>query len=162
MSGLFTSPTIANRLIHGQAMTRRITIAALVLCGMAGTAGAQNCCPTGSRITGAPLLTLVANKTACAQLGADKWQEFHKGATAAGGDLIDWKQGPGNPVDPTEKAGTWSVIGLDQSRVQYDYGGGGVYQYRVCQPSPPAVNFCGDGSAPNVLNATLKDGQVAC
>lgn len=129
--------------------------------GFAGLAWAQpgGCpCGGGTVVVGAALSTLLGGKTVCATAGGSRWQEFH---TLGGGALIDYKKGPGDPVDPTETVGSWSVTG-ESGNVVYNYGSGGTYQYVVCQDTS-TVNFCGSGfSGINVVGATLLNGQVAC
>jgi hypothetical protein len=89
-------------------MNLRITGAAfLFAAGLVGQAAAQNACATGTRVAGDALRTLLAGKTVCAALGDDRWQEDHAGNGSGNDDLIDYKRGPGHPVDPAEKVGTW-------------------------------------------------------
>ena len=48
------------------------------------------------------------------------WQEEHLGD--GGGDLYDYKLGPGHPVDPRRQLGTWAVTGNGaNSVVTYNY-----------------------------------------
>lgn len=149
---------LSKRLVAGVA-----GVAALV---MGGAAFAQEACPCGSgtRVGNqAALAALLGNKTVCAAVGNDAWQEFHSGATVAGGPLIDYKLGPGHPVDPTETVGAWSVIGgagaRSGSSVSYRYTGGSTYVYAVCDAGA-TVNFC--SAARNITGARLLAGQVAC
>ncbi len=132
-----------------------------------GAAFAQGACPCGSgtRVeSAAAIATLLGGKTVCAAAGSDTWQEFHSGTTTAGGPLIDYKLGPGHPVDPSEQVGTWSVEAVPTARtgaaVTHNYGSGGVYTYQVCDAGT-TVNFCSAGGR-NVTGATLRAGQVAC
>ena len=149
-------------------MSRRVVIGLLPLF-FGGSVFAQQpaCqCGAGVRLVEPALTTLLAGKTVCAALGAETWQEYHAGATAAGGALSDWKRGPGHPVDPTKVVGRWSVVdvpdALERSLVKYQYSGGSVYLYSVCQANT-SVSFCG---APyggrNITGATLRAGQVSC
>ena len=148
--------------------TRVVVAAAAMLLGglVGGAAFAQDPCPCGSgtRVgTAAAVATLLGNKTVCAAAGNDSWQEFHSGATEAGGPLIDYKLGPGHPVDPSETVGSWSVVSGAGTRtgaaVSHNYGSGGTYTYVVCDAAG-TVNFC--GAPRNVTGATLRNGQVSC
>jgi len=163
----------------------KAALAAVLLMPVVMTATAQTCpCGTGTRATGNTLVKLLAGQTVCGRSKANTWQEFHSGATEAGGPLIDWKLGPGHPMDPSKQVGTWSVqnVATADSFVVYNYGSGGSYSYAVCQAGNN-VNFC--GVAPpaaatnnarssrgavgvaavpgtNVLGASLIRGQMAC
>jgi hypothetical protein len=86
------------------------------------------------------LASLLANRMACATLGSEQWQEWHDGAGLAGGDIVDYKMGPGAPKDPSKKVGSYVVT--TNNTVRYDYGGGGTYEYEVCDAGGSFV-FCG-------------------
>jgi hypothetical protein len=115
------------------------------------------CTCGGTRVVGNDLLALLGNRTVCAAVGNESWQEFHTGNTNAGGPLIDYKKGPNDRVDPSEPVGSWSIAA---NRVTYNYGAGGTYVYDVCAATGNTVNFC--GGSRNVTGATVRDGQVAC
>jgi hypothetical protein len=119
-----------------------------------GTAFAQSCsCAGGTRQNQTQIVAALAGKTVCAVLGAESWKEFHSGATAAGGPLIET-----GPVT-AETVGSWQVLGTGASAtVSYNYGTGGTYGYAVCLDGAN-VNFCG---AKNITNATIKTGQGGC
>ena len=78
-------------------------------------AHAQMACAASAgvvRLTNAQVSALLTGRTVCGVPGAgysgspsDRWQEEH----LANGDLFDYKRGPGHPVDPREKVGTWAV-----------------------------------------------------
>jgi hypothetical protein len=148
-------------------LSQRVVIGLLPLL-FGGSVFAQAACPcgAGTRVVEPALTTLLAGKTVCAALGAETWQEFHGGGTAAGGPLSDWKRGPGHSVDPSAVVGSWSIVNVPdanaESLVKYQYTGGGVYLYSVCQ-NGASVTFCG---APyggrNIAGATLRQGQVSC
>ncbi len=147
-------------------MLRNTILAAVVGFMAAGSAIAQPACPCagGNRVVGPALTNLLAGRTACAVLGTEKWQEFHQGATAAGGNLIDWKLGAA--PEPPEVVGTWSIVGLGAGgglpRARYDYGSGGAYEYAVCQEGG-SVHFCGAAlGGRNIVNAFMVNGQAAC
>lgn len=153
--------------------TKRIGTGLLLALMSAAAVQAQTACPCGSGTvvgTTVAVNTLLAGKTVCAAVGNEAWQEFHGGSSGQAGNLIDYKRGPGDAVDPSASVGTWTVIanapssGVADSRgvagVNYNYsGGGGSYSYTVCQ-SGSTVNFC--GPARNITGATLISGQAAC
>ena len=126
-----------------------------------GQALAQTACPNGtSALTQAEVVALVAGRTMCAARAPDRWQEFHSGATAAGGPLNDWKRGPGHPVDPTETVGSWSVNG---SLLTHNYGVNNVFTWLVCRPgSSPNITLVSTGSSGTVNGINTLAGQVAC
>jgi hypothetical protein len=127
-------------------------------------AAQQNCsCGGGARLTEAEIGALLFNKTVCAKLGTDAWQEFHNGSVS-GGRVIDYKLGPNDKVDPSKDMGSWQPTGGNgaQARVTYNYGSGGSYAYEVCR-NGATVHFCGSQyGGRNILGATLKDGQQSC
>lgn len=148
-------------------MVRNTILAAVVGFMAVGTAVAQPACPCagGNRVIGPALTNLLAGRTACAVLGSEKWQEFHQGATAAGGNLIDWKLGAA-PEAP-EVVGTWSIVGLGAGgglpRARYDYGSGGAFEYAVCQEGANTVHFCGAAlGGRDITNAFMVNGQAGC
>lgn len=131
---------------------RRIHLlaASLLAIGTAGTAVAQTACPCagGTFQPRANIVTLLGGKTVCAVLGNEAWQEVHTGTTAAGGTLSDLK----GTATPQEVVGSWSVVGTGAtSRVRYNYGTGGTYDYSVCTEGN-AVHFCGTR---NITNARV-------
>lgn len=138
-------------------MRIRTIVAGLLPALAAMSAAAQTPCPcgAGTRVAGADLVALLGNRTVCAAAGGEEWQEYHRGTNAAGGQLIDYKKGPTDPVDPTETVGRWSVQGEE---VVYNYLGSGAYAHAVCQ-SGNTLSFCGQRT---VTGATLRNGQVAC
>jgi hypothetical protein len=145
-------------------MIRQTLVAAMAAFGLVGGAMAQSAaCPCGgpqnSRVNS--LSTLLSNKTVCAAAGNESWQEYHQGA--GGGTLIDWKLGPGDPVDPTEPVGTWSTSadGTASATVTHSYGSGGSYTYAMCTEPGGSYRFC-SGAAAAVSGATLINGQAAC
>lgn len=99
---------------------------------------------------------LLEGKTVCVR---DQWQEYHNSV----GDLVDYKKGPADKVDPSEKVGSWSVTGIpntgQRARVTHDYGSGGKYTYIVFDNKNGTYSFCGGGQE---IVATIKSGQVAC
>lgn len=102
-----------------------------------------------------PLVTDPASalqgKTVCATLGTERWHEFH----APGGNLIAYKKGPSDKVDPSKSVGSWSVSG---HTVTYNYGAGGTFTYRLHDNRGGSYTFCG----PRNIDALVRTGQVAC
>ena len=114
-------------------------------------------CAPNTRIN--QLQNLLPDKTVCATRGGDRWQEQHK----AGGELWDYKMGPGHPVDPSKQLGTWVVGGSANRQVTYTYTAFGdpeSYTFEVHQPNSNvnSYNFCGIGIAENIIGATIQDG----
>jgi hypothetical protein len=120
-----------------------------------GSAAAQ-CAP---QMTLAQLQTLLQNNTACVGTTPNAtWSEWHNGST--NGSVVDWKKGPGDPVDPTKTVGTYAITGdTGTSAVTYTYGGIG-YSYTVTQGAGPVYTFCTTGGAS--LSVTIKPGQSSC
>ena len=78
----------------------------MALASFAGQANAA-CASPSVRVVN--LNTLLRGNTACVPTsigGVKTWQELH----VNGGDLIDYKRGPGHKIDPSEKVGTWLAV----------------------------------------------------
>lgn len=139
-------------------MQRNFILAGLLAFGMAGSAFAQASCPCagGTFQPRASIVTLLGSKTVCAVLGNEVWQEVHTGTTAAGGQLSDLK----GTASPQEVVGSWSVVGTGaNSRVRYNYGTGGTYDYAVCLEGGSTVHFCGANfGGRNITNARVING----
>lgn len=102
------------------------------------------------------LLVVLSNNTVCAVRGSDRWQELHQ----SGGALIDYKLGPGHPVDPSETVGSWSIVGTGaNATVVYNYGSGGTYTYKVYPNGGNNYSFCVGATE---LLATVKTGGGTC
>jgi len=130
--------------------------AGIALVGFSGaaTAGCSSAASTPVH-TIAALTPLLEGKTVCVR---DQWQEYHQ----SGGDLVDYKKGPSDKVDPSEKVGTWTVTGNTsglRAQVIHDYGPGQRYPYSVYDNKDGTYSFCGGGKD---IVATIKPGQVAC
>lgn len=136
-------------------MIDKSTVLAAVALALSGAAQAQTCICNGG--SGTPLTTVaavqavLANKMVCAAVGGEQWQEWHNGG--ASGPVVDYKLGPGHPVDPSSQTGTYQVVDLASdprvsktqraagAAVTYTYGAN-TYSYGVCQTGATYV-FCG-------------------
>jgi hypothetical protein len=112
-------------------MTRPLSLFAL-LTVMGGTGSALADCP------GDGYNTLLDNTALQAQIAdqsidanapdGENWKEIHCGSGTTG-NLEKVALGPGHPVDPQRKVGTWTITG---GAMQYAYdGGGGTYTWRI-------------------------------
>ena len=135
-------------------MFKTIALAAFTLT-LSGAAQSQVCiCNGGSGTqltTVAAVQAVLANKMVCAAVGAEQWQEWHNGG--ASGPVVDYKMGPGHPVDPSSAGGTYQVVDLAANpriskaqraagaAVAYTYGAN-TYTYGVCQTGATYA-FCG-------------------
>lgn len=134
-------------------MKRSILTAIFLLAGMPSLAMAD--CSATTRVTGAALNSLISGNTVCASRGADTWQEQHR----AGGELWDYKMGPGDPVDPSKRVGTWSIA---RNYVTYCYTGGTCYSYSVHGSGSGPYSFCYANGTEVVSGATFKPGNASC
>lgn len=135
-------------------MKRLMVTSLVLLAGISGEVMAVNC--ADNQVKNSAITTAVYGKTVCATNGGDKWQEFH----APNFDLIDWKKGGTDPIDPTKKVGTWSTdTNGNNSAVNYHYGSR-TYSYKVYLNNGQ-YTFCGVGGAPT-LDVSLRDGQGPC
>lgn len=127
---------------------------AVALTLMAG--GAAAACP-GTPITGVAITSLLTGNTVCVGT-AGNWeaQELH----VSGGNLVDFKRGPGHPVDPSETVGSWSVNAAANT-VSHNYGAGGTYTYTISPNGGAGYSFCSTAGAPEIL-ATVKAGGGGC
>jgi hypothetical protein len=122
---------------------------------------AQASCPPGTNTFpssgGNALIAQLTGNMLCAARGGDRWQEFHQ----SGGALIDFKLGPGHPVDPTEQVGTWTANDA-ASTVTHNYGAGGVFTWLVCRGggagNPNPLTLVSTGAAGTVTGVTLQAG----
>ena len=128
--------------------------------GLSAPAMAACAAPSTRVNTLASLTTLLQGNTACVPpvtVPEMTWQELH----VAGGNLIDYKRGPGDPVDPSKSVGSWAVIGADgRTFVTYTYPpSGGTYTYSVWDNGNGTHSFC---SANPEIIARIKPGGGAC
>lgn len=141
-------------------MTRQLLLAALLALGASAPALAQAPCPCGSGtlVNNSSVLTnLLGNKTVCAVLGNERWQEWHMA-----GNLFELGDNFANPP----LVGTWVASGSGANTiVTYAYGtggAGGTYRYSVCQDGGN-LHFCGSSlGGRNITNAVLLDNKAQC
>lgn len=96
---------------------------------------------------------LLTGNTVCVSNGAGGWdaQELHQ----SGGNLVDYKLGPGHAIDPSTSVGSWSISG---STVTYSYGTGGTYNNAVWDNGDGTYSFCN----PAETVGTIKAGSGPC
>jgi hypothetical protein len=150
-------------------MTRifRSTVTLLALVGSM-SAHSQVTCPAGT-IQEPDAMAWAKGKTLCAARGALRWQEFHvDSATAAGRRLIDYKLGPGHPIDPTKDVGIWDARGGNAGPsggpvLFHRYNGGQSYSWLICrEASSTSWTLRSTGPDGDITGATLRTGQVSC
>lgn len=130
--------------------------AAMCLIFGVGPVLAQAHCPctATNQLNAAQLATLLGGRMACAELGNERWQEWHNSAT---GEVTDYKLGPGNAVDPPKVVGSYAVNG--DNTVSYTYGGA-TYKYAVCsQASSSLYAFCGAGFGGRDISGVVVGGS---
>lgn len=117
-------------------MKNLVLVATMVGSLVSGAAIAA--CTNPTRLNAVAISALLGGNTVCvptSTIPTMTWQELHVGnATSTTGALIDYKRGPGHPVDPSETVGSWTVTGsgVGNSTVTHAYGGsGGTYIYSV-------------------------------
>lgn len=112
-------------------------------------------CTNGTRLNQGQLNALLAsNALVCGRPGpaypgepSDRWQEEHR----VGGELWDYKLGPGHPIDPRKKVGQWSIAGTGaNATVTHTYGSTSytwsVHGPNTNTPSTSVYDFCSGGS----------------
>ncbi len=125
---------------------------------------------TGTGLNLGQLTTLLSGNTVCGRPASgypgpssDRWQEQHR----AGAQLWDYKRGPSDTVDPTERVGSWSLRAGTQgfpATVTHDYLGGLSFNWSVFQQGtgPLATySFCTGARAEHV-RAYVLPGSVGC
>ncbi len=129
---------------------RLITAIGLVLA--AETASAA-CGAPSVQVTGATNLdSLLSGNTVCVGNPPTwNWQEEHH----PGGALVDYKRGPGHPVDPTKQVGSWQISG---DNVVYTYNGGGSFGFQIWNNGDGSYSFCGIIGTGNQIDAIIKPG----
>ncbi len=89
-----------------------------------------------TRLTSAssPTLTdaITGNSIDADSPGGENWKEIHCGTSP--GDLQKVGVSPTDPVDPQVSVGSWEIVGaVGEETVNYNYGTGGSYTWRVYQ-----------------------------
>ena len=128
---------------------------------------AMAACTNATRLNAAQISALLGGNTVCVPAVTANpmtWQELHQGTS--GGALVDYKRGPGHPVDPSETVGTWTVNGGGQgnSSVTHVYSGaGGSYTYTVHGSGAVGTNhsFCPIAGGAEIV-ARVKPSGGAC
>jgi len=158
---------------------RSIAAAALALAMSPMAAHAQAACTAGGavvQLTQAQISALFGGNLVCGRPGpnyqgnpADRWQEEHMpGLASAQKDLFDYKLGPGHPVDPRKKVGTWIVT---ESRVggviTHTYGPGAAFTWRVFGPAvnvpgTSVYSFCPQEVPAEVVRAYVLTSNSGC
>ena len=121
------------------------------------------------RLSNAQINALLTGRTVCGVPGpgypgsqTDRFQEEH----VANGDLFDYKRGPGHPVDPREKVGSWSV-GSDKAVgaavVTHRYSGTTAFDWSVFGPAvntpgTSVYSFC-SGTAEHIRAFVIASGS---
>ncbi len=108
------------------------------------------------------ITTVLSGNTVCVA-GAGGWknQEAH----AAGGDIIDYKEGPSSAKDPSSRIGSWSTSGTGTAaQITYTYDTFGspasVHTFSVFDNGAGSYSFCNGGT--EVAAATVVPGAGGC
>ena len=156
-------------------MIRTIPLAIMATLALAPGARAQCSCAV-NQVTNDPtnlaaqnLSSALSGNTVCVAKSGGGWenQEYHQGGPSTG-NVIDYKRGPADPIDPTKALGTWAISGTGTSTtVTYSYSGGSTGQYAVCslnsQPGPGStIGYCANNISRASFSATLQAGPSAC
>ncbi|MDD5274751.1 MAG: hypothetical protein PHR16_01560 [Methylovulum sp.] len=142
---------------------KRFILTGIVLLG--GVTGEALAICAGTKFTASSqTVTLLSGKTICQRPtpASDwEWQEYHTPTVAFVGNIIDYKKGPADPVDPTKTVGTYSIN--SRGGITYTYTGGGSYAFTIFDQGSGVYNFCdATGNTVQVSGATVKPGQVSC
>ena len=135
----------------------------LVLLGTVSATGAlgADCTSTSNAdyLNQSQMGTLLNGNTACVGSGPT-WQnqELH-----SSGNIIDFKRGPGHPVDPSKTIGTYAISNdSGKGVVTYSYTGGGAFAFKILSSGAApgsTVTYC-QGSSP--LSVFIKPGGGGC
>lgn len=116
-------------------MNRLVRASLAVALGLPALTASAQC--TGTPLNAGQLTTLLSGNTVCGRPAAgypgaasDRWQEQHRG----GAQLWDYKRGPSDAVDPTERVGSWSIQPGVQgfpATVTHSYLGGTSFNWSV-------------------------------
>ena len=155
-TGAATGTPAANKVLFTNVAYGNVTNITLV--GSTGTVKPSASTTDGTG-TGIALGTLLTGNTVCVG-SAGNWQaqEFHK----SGSDLIDWKKGGSDPIDPRKSVGSWSITGTGAAaRVNYNYGVAPIYNDAVWDHGDGTYSFC-DQNNNETIASSIKSGQVSC
>jgi hypothetical protein len=128
-------------------MTSKFALVTSLLLAYAGLAQAQSttictCDSSAVRVDSGTLTGLLTNKMVCGKIGSEVWQEWHNGGAV--GQLVDYKKGPGDPVDPSAVVGSYVVNGDNTVSYSYPVPPTATYKYDVCLVSSTnSYTFCG-------------------
>jgi hypothetical protein len=150
-------------------LKRIIVFGIVAMAAVAGQANAQNCATaTTAGLTAGQIKTLVSNKYACANLSAtEHWNELHNSSTLSG-NVLDYKKGPTDPIDPSDTAGHPTgqyKIAIGPGGVQgpgtvtYTYGSLVYSYYIVNNMGAPLYSFCGASGGSPQLAVTVQAGH---
>jgi len=129
--------------------------ALLLLSTLVATGAQAQSCPCNGGVgtllsSGTATQSVLANKMVCAQVGSERWQEWHNGGSS--GPVVDYKLGPSNPVDPTSTVGSYAISA--DGTISYTYGSS-TFRYAVCQTGGTYA-FCGASfGGRDILNAAV-------
>lgn len=151
-TGWTTSSTVGNSRIFTSATSGNVPDIAVTTTGTMPTV-------VTTQGGGLPSIsTLLTGNTVCVgSPGNWEAQEFHK----SDGNLIDYKKGPSDPVDPTATVGSWSITGTGAAtRVNYTYGTT-TYNNAVWDHGDGTYSFCNQ-SGNETIPSAIKAGQTGC
>jgi len=142
-----------------------LIIPSLVMCSVVAGEAAAALCDGPSQVKGGTLSTLMTGSLVCGRPAAgypgpasDRWQEEH----IAGGNLFDYKKGPGDAVDPRTQVGSWTVNANDTVTHTYTPGGAS-FTWTVHQVSGTTYSFCtGVGGSEVVEAFVAPNGGSGC
>ena len=138
-------------------MKRALFAGVFFLGNVAGPAVAScsfsNANPTYALLTQSGIETLLGQSMACYPTAAPyENQEYHTGTTGSStGNIIDYKKGPTDPVDPSKQIGSYSIAAVGgrpyYGTITYTYTGSppSTFTYTVWGPTAPGGNlydFC--------------------
>lgn len=164
--------TIFNKEIPGdEASTCVLLFSALPMVGFGGDCTSS--APFGDWGPG----IVLDDRMVCVRNQADTgWenQEHHQ----LSGDLVEYAQGPGDPVDPTRNIGSWTIVdGAGQTgrrvlTIRYDYDGGSSYTFDLYRNRDDIgtnrrIAFCEPGAGTSLITLGVRRGgrtasPVAC
>ena len=114
--------------------------AALAILVGADRAGAQTCSSITQWMSALNIKNkVVGNYTCVGTFPHATWNELLSG-NANSGNVIDYKLGPTDPIDPTTKVGTYTVSGTTIGILTYTYGATS-YSYQIEKPTTPGSSF---------------------